>query len=332
MRENSLTCLVAFDNIEQHKLEPTQNAVLAGLCAATGDIINNRRAPLDIKLCLPAEIFDHLASFLFRPDKDFHKKQFLHWNAAELMHLASQRLLLFLALHAPDEYEVVKDWKLAERKILKEFWLRYLPETITNSLGGQEDTFTYILRHTQLLPRQLLTILNHIAARSKRRAADLFNERFDDREIIKGVEDSEVVNTQAVLVMFQSLYPKVRDMFDVVMPRLRRRFSYGDLQSIFNESGKPFMDVSRERGGGGGFLEFRRLLFSTGAIGLYNESESTNTYSVARFEFNSKFHLTVGEKDILCVHPMFSRIYNIGRAEESKVILPRGSDFRILDI
>ncbi|MBR0949269.1 P-loop ATPase, Sll1717 family [Bradyrhizobium canariense] len=328
LRERSLTCMVAFDNIERHKLEDAQNAVLAGLCAATGDIINSRRAPLDIKLCLPAEIFDHLDSFLFRPDKDLHRRQFLHWNAAELMHLAAQRLKLFLALHDPDEYDLVRDMKIAERNILKAFWLRYLPETITNSVGGKEDTFNYILRHTQLLPRQLLTILNNITLRSKRRGTDLFQEKFGDHEIIKGIEDSEFVNTRAVLVMFQSLYPNVREMFDVVMPRLRRSFPIGRLHAVFNESGKAFMEHSNGKPIKNGFLEFRRLMFSVGAIGLHIEAESTSTYSVARFEFNSKYKLNVGDKDTLCIHPMFSRIYNVEIADE-KVILPRGSDFRL---
>ena len=248
------------------------------------------------------------------------------------MHLSAQRLRLFLALYEPDEFDLIKDMKLSERNVLKAFWHRYLPETLVNSVGIREDTFTYILRHTQLLPRQVLTILNNIANRSKRRGPDLFSQPFGEREIIKGIEDLEVVNTRAVLVMFQLLYPNVRFMFDVVLPRLRRNFTSGQLHSVFNETGKSFFQSNRGRHNGNAFLEFRSLPFSVRAIGLFIEEESTTTYSTARFEFNSKYHLTPGDKDILCVHPMFSRIYNVEKMEDARVILPRGSDFKADEI
>ena len=68
-------------------------------------------------------------------------------------------------------------------------------------------------------------------------------------------------------------------------------------------------------------------MLATGALGVI-ESDNSNIYATARFEFNSKYTLKISDKDRLCVHPMFSRIYNVEAAGELKVVLPR-SDFEM---
>jgi len=327
LRKLQKRCVVTFDNMESYRLDDNQNSVLAALCAATGQFINRRISTLDVKLCLPSELFGELKNFLFQPDKSLHKKQFLHWNAAELMHLAAHRLRLFLELNQPDAHARVKDWQISDRHILKKFWLQYLPEKIENSIGITEETFTYILRHTQLLPRQLLSILNNIAIRfmQRRPNAVLFEEPFIKSDIILGIQDSEQVNKDSILFMYQVLYPNIQELFSLVFPRLKRTISYGELQSIWQSSAKALMDGM----GKPEFIQFWRLMLSTGAIGVLQSEFTSNIYEQARFEFNTRHLLQISDKDKLCVHPMFSRLYNMEQEENAKVILPRGSDFRI---
>ncbi|MGE3345263.1 MAG: hypothetical protein AB7L71_17725, partial [Vicinamibacterales bacterium] len=74
------------------------------------------------------------------------------------------------------------------------------------------------------------------------------------------------------------------------------------------------------------FLEFWRLMLNTGAIGVAGPSASTSIYVISQFEFNSKHELIISEKDELCIHPMFSRIYNSASRDTLKLILPRGAD------
>ena len=119
--ENELRVVATFDNIERHKFEPAQNAVLGGLIAATGKFIGAKHPSLDVKLCLPAELFRHLEKLVFRSDKDLHKVQYLHWNAAELMHLAARRLRLYLYLWDHEEYELIREKKIVDRETLRRF-------------------------------------------------------------------------------------------------------------------------------------------------------------------------------------------------------------------
>lgn len=323
LHDNSLRVVATFDNVEEHKFEPAQNAVLGGLIAATGKFIGAQHPCLDVKLCLPAELFRQLERITFRPDKDLHRVQYLHWNAAELMHLAARRLRVYLLLWNSEEFDLVRETRIIDRPTLMSFWRRYLPDTIRNSVGVRESSITYILRHTQLLPRHLISVLNAICKRFKGDGAQLFSRKFTDHEVIKGVQDTEKPNVQAVLFMFRRLYPEIDDLFQAVMPRLSREFDYGDLQSVWQSSAKSLMARMHKPE----FIAFWQLMFATGSIGLRMEGEGSALYSVARFEFNTKYGLSISDKDRLCVHPMFSRIYNLEQRSGARLILPRGSDF-----
>jgi len=315
-------CVVTFDNIERYKVDDVQNAVIGGLIAATGKLISRQHHSLDIKLCLPAEIFDHIRSVVFRPDKDLHRVQYLHWTSAELMHVAASRLKVYLQLFDEEAFAVVKDSRLADRATLRTFWTRYLPAKITNALGTDEETFTYLLRHTHLLPRQLLTTLNAIARRASRDGRGMLDRPFEAEDIVQGVQDSEDANAQAVLGMYEPVYPHIREVFDLVMPRLTRVFDYGFLHSTYNSSAKrPMAAMNR-----GDFRQFWRLMLSTGAVGVVDAESVSTIYATAKFEFNSQHALKISDKDMLCVHPMFSRIYNVNAGGESRAVLPRGSE------
>lgn len=316
--------VITFDNVEDHKFEDLQNAVLAGLCAATGDIINAPTGPLDVKLCLPAEVFPSLSTVLFRPDKDFHTKQYLHWNAEELMHLAAHRLKTYLEIYHPASVAEFAEADITERSVLKQFWSSFLPSKLTNSVGIDEDPLTYILRHTQMLPRQLLSILNNIAALKLRDGVT--EVKFDEADIVAGVMKSEEINKNAVLSMYIRRYPYVRDLCSLVLPRLTPVFSYGSLQSIWQSSAKKQMEEMNCPD----FLQFWQLMLSTGALGVVESSSKSDFYVVGRFEYNTEHQLYISDKDNLCVHPMFSRIYNVKRNGFDRVILPRGSDFRVV--
>ena len=323
LRTEGKRCVITFDNIERYKFSDEQNAVLGGLIAATGKMIGTQHPSLDVKLCLPAEIFEHLKTVIFRADKDLQRIQYLHWSPVELMHVSATRVKVYFQLYDPDAYDLVKDLRLSDRAILRGFWNRYLPERIVNTLGIEEETFTYLLRHTQLLPRQLLTLLNAVARRFMRDGRILFATAFEARHIVAGIEDAEDSNAQAVLTMYKPMYPLVMEVFDLVMPRLKRVFDYGFLQSVYRSSARASMEQMQKPD----FRSFWRLLLSTGAVGVVEADAGTDIYETGKFEFNSNYALRVSDKDQLCVHPMFSRIYNVDTAALRKVVLPRGSDF-----
>ncbi len=66
----------------------------------------------------------------------------------------SARLATFLQQDYPDAYARMR----ADAPL--ELFNEFFPDTVVNQIGFEEPTIAYILRHTQLLPRQLLLILN----------------------------------------------------------------------------------------------------------------------------------------------------------------------------
>jgi GTPase SAR1 family protein len=322
MNEKQVVSVVTFDNVERHKFEEIQNAVFAGLCAAVGKLKNARKSQLDVKLCLPAETFETLSQFLFRADKDMPTIQYLHWNAEELMHVAAHRMRVYLEIYSPGALQ--NETNLPSRVAVRQFWQRYMPEKLVNSVGIEEDVSTYLLRHTQMLPRQLLSILNNVAT-ARHREGPI--DHFKGEDIVAGVSKSEETHKNAVLNMYQPLFPLIHDLFTLVMPRLSCVVSYGELQSVWHSRAKLLMREMKKPD----FIQFWRLMISTGALGLVDEAERSDIYVVGRFEYNTDIPVRVSDKDRLCVHPMFSRVYNVLRHETDKLVLPRGSDFRIAD-
>jgi hypothetical protein len=64
------------------------------------------------------------------------------------------------SVHDPLLFHDLKRLDLAKREDLHDLFNRILPKKITNSCGTDEDPLAYIIRHTQLLPRQILAIFN----------------------------------------------------------------------------------------------------------------------------------------------------------------------------
>jgi hypothetical protein len=319
---NDMRVVVTFDNVEQLKFQPTQNAVLGGLIALTGKFTGTQHPSVDVKLCLPAEHFRAIRRITFRPDKDLHKVQYLHWNAAELLHLAARRLRVYLRLWDPSEYTLIRDKPISDRASLLAFWRRYLPPTIKNSVDREEDTVTYILRHTQMLPRHLISILNAICARTKRPPAELFSSKFEPAAIVKGVQDTEIACRDTVLMMFRPMYPVVDNVLDALLPRLPREIAYGELQKLWRYAARD----SLKSMGKPDFGDFLQLMLNTGILGQKSDETISDIYSTALFEYNTKLEIMIDEKDTLCVHPIFSRRSNV-KNDSLPLILPRGSNY-----
>lgn len=317
-----MICALLIDNQENYDLRMEEQKILAGLCRATGILINSHQQTILVKFCWPAEIFMELSKTVFTADKDFHVRQYLHWNAEDLMHIAAHRMRVFLAIYHPEEYNNIKDMRLHERPVLRQFWQRYLPRTITNNFDLEEDSFIYILRHTQMLPRQLLQILNDIARKCS--SWPCKDEKELEAAVIGGVMDAEEHNKEGALTLFRSVYTEIDNVLDLTLTRLPPTFSYGDLQRVWNETARPIMHKMQRSE----FWEFWRLLLSAGCVGLVDRDGTTDRYTIGQFEFNVAHTLKISEKDQLCIHPMFSRIYNVKRpSDDRRAILPRGAEF-----
>jgi hypothetical protein len=115
-----------------------------------------------------AEIFPYLKEEVsLNPLKFIHDEIYLQWRPKDLMRLISWRYDRYLKkdnLLIPSIGKV--DWD-NHHDVLKEKWEPYWGKKLLTRQGLIEETFPYVLRHTQLRPRQLIVLCNSVARHSQ---------------------------------------------------------------------------------------------------------------------------------------------------------------------
>jgi hypothetical protein len=261
--------------------------------------------PFDIRFAFPAELWTVLESVSANPIKDFHRRVMAHWSARELITLLGNRLSIYCRLHQPDLLDA-DGWAeragalgFDEARCLVE---RVLPERVINGYGGQEDTVAYLVRHTQLLPRHLITILNSVweAQWAHDPGAPLPVKPI---AVVEGVHRGEQDIVRDVLASFAPVHPHARLCCERALPNLGNVVAEGELHRAYNQTG-----IRKETG-----LEFRQLvrcLIEIGCLGRVVDAKSTSRYVVGEFEYTRAGSLYIGADEQFCVHPVFAEAFD----------------------
>src|SRR5437899_1011206 len=118
---------------------------------------------------------------------------------------------------------------LNTRDGVRKFWRKFFPSQQTNKYGGQEDAMTYMLRHTQLLPRQLFRILQRVVHASHRRTGGyrLLTADAVDESIV----DMEPIIAGEIIQGFKYIYPHAEILGKAMFANFSTVFSYDDLEN-----------------------------------------------------------------------------------------------------
>jgi hypothetical protein len=170
IRERDKRLVIIMDNLEDlHMRLADVKTVLQGLFRFIGQFTARAtERDFDLRICLPSEPYEDIHRLSTNPAKDFRPRETItiYWSARELLHLAGARLQQYLTYYYPDEARSVSDRTAAAGGNQPAAFLReVLPKQIRNSLDISEDPVAYLLRHTQLIPRHLIVILNTVFAR-----------------------------------------------------------------------------------------------------------------------------------------------------------------------
>jgi hypothetical protein len=242
------------------------------------------------------------------PLKDFGSKLDVTWRVEELLRIAAHRFKKYVEFYYPDAFkEEIRLYRLDQPSHVKEFWERVMPNFVVNRFGHNESPMGMVLRHTQLLPRQLLVILNAIAVQNHRITGNGRFVRFESEAILKGLEEAENVICREVFNAYRSTYPSAEDICTRCLPFLPARFRDGQLHSVYNRHGKALAYTSD-------YEDFRSILIQIGVIGRI--VKETDLYIEGEFIYNTTNNLNVQGNDLLCVHPVFSRVFNQGSNAE----------------
>jgi hypothetical protein len=308
--------VILMDSLDDFQLdiESVSNSMM-GLLKFVGSM-NKPRDVVDIRFCLPTELYRRIIKISSNPNKDFRRSLKLQWTAGELILIGAQRLKTYLELYYPEYLKRLLPLDLTGRTDALKLFHAVLPKTITNHAGFQEETIAYILRHTQLLPRHFLMLLNSIF-RSTGGTQGLNPFPISEARILNGIRQVEERIVTEIFVAFKLIHPTAEAVCKRCIPELGHKFSMGDLHRIYTRKGKAVFD-------GENLFEFQRMLLEIGAMGRVRPGKATDIYIQGNFEYTVEHEIAISQDDDLCIHPLFSGIF--GNDAKDRPVYPYGSD------
>ncbi len=297
--------VILMDSLEDFRLELASAAdALRGLLKFVG-AMNKPSDVVDIRFCLPSELYRRVAGFSSNQNKDFRRALKLQWKSTELILVGARRLKLYLKLYYPDFFKRLSSLDVGERSAALKLFGAVLPPQVTNAAGFREDTISYILRHTQLLPRHFLMLLNSIFRNIGDNGGGV-PFPLSERRIVNGIRQVEEKIVMEIFGAFRLVHPTAEETCRCCLLALGHRFDSGELQRAFNRHGKAVF-------GGDGYRDFQRMLLELGVVGRVKTDKAGDMYIQGDFEYSVEHEVVIRPQDEMCMHPLFSGIYGGGK-------------------
>lgn len=304
--------IIAIDTLEQYDIEneSLMNA-LAALIEYASDF-NLQYAPhsIHLKVFVSGEVFQHMKeAVLLNPLKAVRNPVYLLWRPRDLLRLIGWRF--YRHLEEADLWRTKStkiDWE-DDDDVLEKIWRPHFGTTVKNSRNIEEDTWPYVLRHTQMRPRQLILICNSIAKLAIR---DRTFPQFRNDQIIDGIKEAELELASEILNSFSAIYPRVERIVSALM-KIPKVFNGNELDKRSSQSAAEWPDkYSPSR--------FKQLVAELGIIGRVTRGTVDTEYIDADFEYSSTERLSLTHRDTCVVHPMFYRKLNVDFNSEARVM------------
>lgn len=293
--------MIVMDNLEDlHARLFELREVLAGLFHAVTRTIaqNTGNRPFGLQLCLPSELWEQIHEVSANPEKDFGGNYLtIYWTARELLRLAGTRYRLFMEVHHPRRLETL-DRGLSSTDDHRDVALlrAALPKELTNGLGGREDPLAYILRHTQLLPRHLIEILNNVFTAPEPSSMPW---AISGEAVRIGTRTGEKMIVSGIFAAHRASYDYAPAAVKRLANRLSICFPASELRKVFNQEGITKIT-------GSDYDDFVEMLIALGVLGV--KVDETHRYNRAQFQYTFNSSLNAQEDvDELCFHPLFTR-------------------------
>jgi hypothetical protein len=324
---------VVVDNLEDlHKHLDKFEATITALFRVTSrglSVSAERALPFKTRFAFPAELLPRLRRMAANAEKDFLDHLVVRWTASELIFVAGNRLRTFLDLHYPHAPRKLglphrhdhRDRDAAERTLRA-----ILPSgDIATATGSLEDPVAYIMRHTQLLPRHLINILNKIVQLSIAELEPGGVPHVTARQITEGVRSIETTIVDGILTTYSYHYPTVAPALAAIKNHAAPVESVSRLHRTFNRASVARVGIDFE-----GFLD---ACLSIGALGIVKRDQPGDRYVVGEFAYTYASELRpVEDRDRVCVHPLFMhrwfdrRVISEMAGHEPRLVYPYGSD------
>lgn len=307
--------IISIDTLEKYGTDSNLMNAMAALieCAADFNLVYSSRG-IHIKTFISGEIFPFLKEeVLLNPSKCIREPVYLLWRPRDLLRLISWRYYHYLVENdlLLEESRGHINWENSS-EVMQKMWVPYFGLELKN----RERTFSYILRHTQMRPRQLILMCNKIANKALQEKCF---PRFSEENIRSAVDEIENELATEIINSFSSLYPNVSSIVDALM-KMPMEFKGSELDKRAKETASewPPGEYSPAR--------FRRLVAELGIIGRVTRRNDSVGYIYidADFEYSLTDRLPITHRDECVIHPMFEKRLKV---EFDKVrVLPFSTD------
>ena len=316
--------IVAIDTLENYAInDDIMMRTMAALIQCGSEFNrNNANNGVHVKIFLMAEIFPYLKEeVILNPLKCIRHEIYLHWRPRDLMRLISWRFHHYLrAVGQLSEESADIKWDDYD-EVREKMWNPYFGNSLRNDRGLCELSFPYVLRHTQMRPRQLIVLCNTIAAQAAREKTFPI---FHPKAIVKAVAEGECALAEEVLNSYSSVYPKVGRIV-AALSGLPMIFKGNELdkRAPLTASEWPSREYSP--------LAFRQLIAELGIVGRARRVDQKSGFVEADFEYSSKTRLSLMVTDYCVIHPMFYQRLNINLNHNLRVYpFPDHDEFKEL--
>jgi hypothetical protein len=262
----------------------------------------------------------------------------MHWNAKDLLQLAARRLAIYCELTSVDSIFMLQE-NLNDPKQCAVLLERILGDKSIEGDGQiSEPRLQFILRHTQLLPRHFLSLLNNLI--DGQQLCQPCPPAIAERELRRIVTGTTTLLCAEIFRGFRERWHEAQPVCEALLPELNQIFTMQDLEKLY-QPGNLKASVNRYlRQISGNMSEVtdpgppyeldaitvRDLLSEIGAIGRVVGEERTpkGIEVLGEFVYTLPSRLRLKRTDKMCVHPIFSLQYGCPNADDALVV-PQGS-------
>ena len=304
--------IVAIDTLEQYDIsnDALMNALAALIEYAAEFNLDYVPKNIHLKVFVSGEVFPHVEeSVLLNPLKAVRKPVYLLWRPKDLLRLIGWRFYRYLEAEGlwKNKPNTI-DWD-DDTEVLNKVWIPHFRQSHINARGRPEDTWPYVLRHTQMRPRQLIVICNSIAQLA---IQDGTFPNFEDHQIVDGVKLAELRLAREILNSFSEIYPGV-DRIVSALSGLPKLFKGNELDKRASQSAAEWKtEYSPSR--------FKQLVSELGIVGRVTRGDENSDFIDADFEYGSTERLMLTHRDSCVIHPMFYQKLNIIINTEARVM------------
>ncbi len=289
--------IIAIDTFERYDLyNPPMMVVTASLiqCANNFNIAYAHKG-IHVKAFVAAEIFPHIQeTVITNPTKFIRDPVYLLWRPKDLMRLITWRFYKYLEESGYRLPFNSIDWN-DQREIRQKLWDPFFGKQVRNLCGREEQSLPYILRHTQMRPRQMVILCNRIARDATKQGKFPY---FKDISISRAVASIESELAGEILSSYSQIYPGASDIV-TALSAAPPIFPGNYLDQVAKRTSGFWPKGSYTANG------FRRLVTELGIVGRVRKEDEKSGIVEADFEYNMNDRLVLSSDDRCAIHPMF---------------------------